>query len=111
MLLYADPVPSLSPPPRTKVEAGEGPLLGLRIDVLPIQTGDRDHRSELVATTGGLGVTVDLLPKKDGFRRLFPPEAPARLALEAQPDTVSEEEFAVLYPVLVRLAGTKIGGA
>ncbi len=54
---------------------------------------------------------VDLLPKKDGFRRIFPPEHPARLALEAQPDSVTEEEFAVLYPVLVRLAGTKIGGA
>jgi len=52
-------------------------------------------------------VTVDLLPAKAGFRRLFSPEAPARLALEAQPDTVTEEEFATLYPILVRLAGTK----
>jgi hypothetical protein len=56
-------------------------------------------------------VTVELLPKKAGFRQLFPPDHPARLALEAQPDTISEEEFAILYPVLVRLAGTKIGGA
>lgn len=52
-------------------------------------------------------MTVDLLPKKDGFRRLFPPEHPARLALEAQPDSVTEEEFASLYPVLVRLAGVR----
>jgi len=51
---------------------------------------------------------VDLLPKKDGFRRLFPdPNAPARLCLEAQPDTISDEEFAVLYGVLVRLAGVR----
>ncbi len=55
-------------------------------------------------------MTVDLLPKKDGFRRLFPPEHPARLALEAQPDSLTDEEFAFLYPVLVRLAGTKIAG-
>ncbi|MGP8019212.1 MAG: hypothetical protein ACLPP2_07785 [Thermoplasmata archaeon] len=55
-------------------------------------------------------MTVDLLPKKAGFRHLFPPDHPARLALEAQPDAVTEEEFSVLYPILVRLAGTKIGG-
>jgi hypothetical protein len=49
-------------------------------------------------------VTVDLLPKKAGFGRLFPPDHPARLAIEAQPDAISEEEFSILYPVLVRLA-------
>ena len=52
-------------------------------------------------------MTVDLLPKKAGFRRLFPPDHQARLALEAQPDTVTDEEFATLYPILVRLAGIK----
>jgi hypothetical protein len=36
-------------------------------------------------------VWVDLVPKKAGFRRLFPPDHPARLTLEAQPDMVSEE--------------------
>ncbi|MGA7846337.1 MAG: hypothetical protein WCB18_04515 [Thermoplasmata archaeon] len=51
---------------------------------------------------------VDLLPKKAGFRRIFPPDHLARLALEAQPDTVTDEEFAALYRVLVNLAGTKI---
>jgi hypothetical protein len=53
-------------------------------------------------------VTVDLLPKKAGFRRLFPdPSHPARLCLEVQPDTISEEEMAVLFPILVRLAGVR----
>ena len=52
---------------------------------------------------------VDLTPSKAGFRRLFPPDHPARLAIEAQPDTLSEEEFRALYPLLVRLAGTKHG--
>jgi hypothetical protein len=53
-------------------------------------------------------MTVDLLPKKAGFRRLFPnPSHPARLCLEAQPDTISDEEMAILYPVLIRLAGIK----
>lgn len=50
---------------------------------------------------------VDLRPKKEGFQRLFTPTHPARVALEAQPDTVTEEEFLALYPVLVRLAGTR----
>lgn len=53
-------------------------------------------------------MTVDLLPKKEGFRRLFAPDHPARLALESQPDTISEEQFEQLYPVLVRLAGARI---
>jgi hypothetical protein len=52
-------------------------------------------------------MTVDLLPKKAGFRRLFPPDALARRALEAQPDTVNDEEFAALYRILVVLAGVR----
>jgi hypothetical protein len=55
-------------------------------------------------------MTVDLLPKKAGFRRLFPdPSHPARLCLEAQPDTISDDEMAILYPVLIRLAGVREG--
>lgn len=48
---------------------------------------------------------MDLLTTKCGFRRLFPPDHPARLCLEAQPDSISEDELRVLFPVLVRLAG------
>ncbi len=48
-----------------------------------------------------------LVTAKEGFRRLFLPDHPARLALEAQPDGVTEAEFTVLYPLLIRLAGTK----
>ncbi len=53
---------------------------------------------------------VDLRPTKEGFRRLLDPTHPARLALEAQPDTITEEEFTLLYPLLIRLAGTRTGG-
>lgn len=56
-------------------------------------------------------MTVDLVPRKAGFRRLFAPDHPARLAIEAQPDRLSEEEFLALYPVLVRLAGMRTGGS
>lgn len=56
-------------------------------------------------------MTVELLEKKAGFRRLFPPDHPARLVLEAQPDALTEAEFLVLFPILVRLAGTRAGGA
>jgi hypothetical protein len=52
-------------------------------------------------------VTIDLIPKKAGFRLLFPPEHPARLALEAQPDVISDEEMVALYTILVRLAGVR----
>jgi hypothetical protein len=44
---------------------------------------------------------------KEGFRRLLPPDHPARLALEAQPDHIPESEFLALYPVLIRLSATK----
>jgi hypothetical protein len=50
---------------------------------------------------------VDLLRAKEGFRLLLPPDHPARLALEAQPDHIPESEFLSLYPVLIRLSATK----
>lgn len=52
-------------------------------------------------------MSVDLLPKKDGFRQLFPAAHPARLALESQPDAMTDEQFELLYPILVRLAGVR----
>ncbi len=52
-------------------------------------------------------MSVDLTPAKAGFRSLFPADHPARLALEAQPDAVTEEEYAVLFPIIVRLAGSR----
>lgn len=54
---------------------------------------------------------VDLRPAKEGFRKLFAPSHPARLAIEAQPDSVTDGEFEVLYPTLIRLAGVKTEGA
>ncbi len=50
---------------------------------------------------------VDLTRAKAGFRGLFGPSHPARVALEAEPDQVTEQEFLLLYPILVRLAGTR----
>jgi hypothetical protein len=47
---------------------------------------------------------VDLRKAKEGFRRLFPPGHAARVALEYQPDLISESEFKALFPVLIRLA-------
>jgi len=82
-------------------------VLRLRADVLPVQARVSRRATETFPASGGAGLTVDLLPKKAGFRRLFPPNHPARLALEAQPDAVSEEEYATLYGVLVRLAGLR----
>ncbi len=53
-------------------------------------------------------VRVDLTAAKAGFRALFPPGHPARLALDAQPDVVDEGTFGTLFPVLVRLAGVRV---
>ena len=50
---------------------------------------------------------VDLRLAKDGFARLFPPGHPARRVLDAQPDEVPEEEYRLLFPILVRLAGER----
>jgi hypothetical protein len=52
-------------------------------------------------------VTVDMGRAKEGFSRLFPAGHPAREAILAQPDSLSDEEFSQLYPVLVRLAGIR----
>ena len=52
-------------------------------------------------------VRVDLTAAKAGFRALFPPGHPARLALDAQPDEIDKGTFDALYPVLVRLAGVR----
>ncbi len=50
---------------------------------------------------------IELRGAKAGFRRMFPPTHPARLAIEAEPDRVSDEEFRHLFPLLVRLAGSR----
>ena len=97
----------MPPPPNAKIEARASPVLGLRTHVLPVQDPVGRQFDELGAPGGGKRVTVDLIPKKTGFRGLFAPDHPARLALEAQPDSVSDEEYATLYPVLVRLAGVR----
>ena len=51
---------------------------------------------------------VLLTPAKEGFRRLFPPAHPARLAIEELPDVIDDSEFRALYPVLIRLAGVRV---
>lgn len=52
-------------------------------------------------------MTVDLGKAKDGFSRLFPAGHPALEAILAQPDSLPDEEFDQLYPILVRLAGIR----
>lgn len=51
---------------------------------------------------------VDLVSAKEGFRKLLPPIHPARIVLEEQADSISETEFQVLFPLLIRLAGTRV---
>jgi hypothetical protein len=52
-------------------------------------------------------VNFDLGRAKVGFSRLFPVGHPAREAILAQPESLTEEEFVHLYPVLIRLAGIR----